>query len=83
MLFYKAMPLTTSIFGYGKKSDTPGKFAIVKSIETGLWAKIKSMDDMRYLIWKLGVIFTDNASHDELNNSKIKKQKVYFHIAEN
>ncbi|CAF1216263.1 unnamed protein product [Rotaria sordida] len=76
MLFYKAMPLTTVVnqFNYDelsrfldmeKKSDTPGKFAIVKSIETGLWAKIKSMDDMRYLIWKLGVIFTDNVSHDE------------------
>ncbi|CAF1140795.1 unnamed protein product [Rotaria sordida] len=43
-----------------EKNDTPGKFEIIKPIETGLWAKIKSID-MRYLIWKWGVIFTDNS----------------------
>jgi ryanodine receptor 2 len=59
-----------------EKNDTPGKFEIVKPIETGLWGKyverkdeellfysfrIKSVD-MRYQIWKWGVIFTDNVS---------------------
>ncbi|CAF3021990.1 unnamed protein product, partial [Rotaria sp. Silwood2] len=42
-----------------EKNDTPGKFEIVKPVETGLWAKIKSID-MRYQIWKWGIIFTDN-----------------------
>ncbi|CAF4852495.1 unnamed protein product [Rotaria magnacalcarata] len=43
-----------------EKNDTSGKFEIVKPIETGLWAKIKSID-MRYQVWKWGVIFTDNS----------------------
>ncbi|CAF1238516.1 unnamed protein product [Rotaria sordida] len=34
-----------------EKNDTPGKFEIIKPIETGLWTKIKSID-MHYLIWK-------------------------------
>ena len=42
-----------------EKNDTPGKFEIVKPVETGLWGKIKSVD-MRYQVWKWGVIFTDN-----------------------
>ncbi|CAF1123978.1 unnamed protein product [Adineta steineri] len=45
-----------------EKTDTPGKFEIVKTIETGLWGKIKSID-MRYQIWKWGIIFTDNVSN--------------------
>jgi len=43
-----------------EKNDTPGKFEIVKPVETGLWGKIKSVD-MRYQVWKWGVIFTDNS----------------------
>ncbi|CAM4882414.1 unnamed protein product [Rotaria socialis] len=43
-----------------EKNDASGKFEIVKPIETGLWAKIKSID-MRYQVWKWGVIFTDNS----------------------
>ncbi|UJR09568.1 hypothetical protein I4U23_013803 [Adineta vaga] len=43
-----------------EKTDTPGKFEIVKTVESGLWGKIKSID-IRYQIWKWGVIFTDNS----------------------
>ena len=61
-----------------EKNDTPGKFEIVKPVETGLWGKCVSLSphrwifafrpstsriksvDMRYQVWKWGVIFTDN-----------------------